>query len=312
MAVGELKLIEYIRGLAAEGAAPWLEVGIGDDCAVARLPGGERIAVTTDMLIEGTHFGPDASPEQIGHKAVARCLSDLAAMAARPLCVVAAVSFAPATQPEFARRVSRALWETADRFEAPLVGGDVAEAAGPLSLTVTALGLAGPAGFVTRAGALPGDRICVTGALGGSLRGRHLSFQPRVPEALDLAKRLDLHAMIDVSDGLSTDVLHLARAGGVGVTLEADAIPVHADAEASAGAEPAPDGPVRHALNDGEDYELVFCVSESHAQRAADEGVLGTPVSIVGRVTRQIHCRIVWRDGTRESLRGHGWEHMAT
>ncbi len=308
--MGELELIEYIRGLAAEGAPAWLEVGIGDDAAVLRVGAGERVLATTDMVVEGTHFESGTPPEAVGRKAVARALSDLAAMAARPLCVVAAVQFRAETDPGFCRRLGRALWEASRELSAPLVGGDVVGGAGPLSLTVTAIGLPGPAGVVRRTGARPGDLVCVTGALGGAMRGRHLSFTPCVAEALWLAERFDLHAMIDVSDGLSTDLLHLARASGLGLTVRADCIPVHPDVVALGGEGAEGDERVRHALNDGEDYELVFCLSEPEAKEAARSGVLGTAVSIIGTARRGSRSFVVWPDGRREQLRGEGWQHL--
>ena len=311
-AVGELDLIEYIRGLASQQAPPWLQVGIGDDAAVLALPSGDRVVVTTDMLIEGVHFEPGTPPEAVGHKAVARALSDIAAVAVRPLCVVAAVSFGTQYDPESQRRLSKSLWETSVRFSAPLVGGDISGGAGPLSLTVTALGVPGPKGPITRAGARAGDLVCVTGRLGGAQRGRHLTFTPRIAEALDLVGRFEVHAMIDVSDGLSTDVLHIARASGQGITLEAEAIPVAQDALALSREGAEEELPVGHALNDGEDYELIFCVPEGDAKAAAASGVLGTPVAIIGTVTPQKDSFLVWPDGSREQLRAGGWEHLRT
>jgi thiamine-monophosphate kinase len=308
--VGELDLIEYIRSLAASHAPEWLQLGIGDDAAVIALPAGDRIVLTTDMLVEGTHFEPPAPPEAVGRKAVARALSDVAALAARPLCVVAAVCFNEGWNRESQRTLCKALWEASMQFSAPLVGGDVSEGDGPLSLTVTALGLPGPKGVVTRAGAKPGDAVCVTGTLGGSQRGRHLSFTPRIAEAIELAERFDLHAMIDVSDGLSTDVLHVARASGCGIALDAEAIPVSEDAlELSRTGEGHKD-PLRHALNDGEDYELVFCLPERDAKEAAESGVVGTPVSIIGVVKPGKHSFIVRPGAAPEPLRGGGWEHL--
>lgn len=308
--MGELDLIEYIRGLASGQAPEWLQVGIGDDAAVVALPSGGRIVVTTDMLVEGTHFEPGTPPEAVGRKAVARALSDIAALAARPLCVVAAACFGEDYEAESRRRICKAIWEASVQFSAPLVGGDVSGGAGPLSLTVTAIGLPGPKGVVTRAGAQPGDAVCVTGTLGGSQRGRHLSFTPRIAEALDLAERFEVHAMIDVSDGLSTDALHIARASGAGITLQAEAIPVSEDALALSREAEGREGPVRHALNDGEDYELIFCVPEPDAKAAGAGGVLGTPVSIIGAVTSEKDSFIVWPGGAREPLRGGGWQHL--
>jgi thiamine-monophosphate kinase len=308
--LGELELIEYIRSLASRERPTWLEVGIGDDAAVIRLPGGDRVVVTTDMLIEGTHFERGTAPEAVGYKAVARALSDLAAMASSPLCTVAAVSFGASHSPDWARRLSKALLESAEKLGAPLVGGDTSSGTAVLSLTLTALGLPGPKGVVRRAGARPGDAVCVTGRLGGSLMGRHLTFKPRTQEALELAGRFDVHAMIDISDGLSTDALHIAQESGVGLTLRAEAIPISEDACVMAGRRGPEDSPIRHALNDGEDYELLFCLSQADAVAAAQSGLAGAPVSIIGIVTAEKQSFILCPDGSREPLRGGGWEHL--
>ena len=308
--MAEWDLIQFIRNLAGHAAPDWLKVVIGDDAAVVAPPAGRELVVTTDMLIEGTHFRPDAPPEQVGYKAVARCLSDLAAMAARPLCTVAAVAFGPAGDAETARRISRALWDAAQRLGAPLVGGDVSSTSGPLNVSVTALGAVRPGGAILRSGARPGDAVCVTGRLGGSLRGRHLTFTPRIAEALELAERCEVHAMIDVSDGLSTDALHIAEESGVGLALRAEAIPVSDDAVAASCEADPPDCPLRHALNDGEDYELLFCVSEADAGSVAATGLAGTPVSIIGQVTSERKSFLVLPDGSREALRSGGWEHQ--
>jgi thiamine-monophosphate kinase len=308
--MAERELVEYIRQLAAGERPPWLDVGIGDDAAVLRAPDDGRVVVTTDSVIEGVHFKAGTEPELVGRKAVARCLSDIAAMAARPLCTVAAVGFGRSYDDDACRRLCKALFEAARELSAPLVGGDVASGPGPTTVTVTALGTAGPAGVVTRSGARPGDAICVTGRLGGSIRGRHLTFRPRIPEALALAGRCRLHAMIDISDGLSTDALHIAQASGRGITLKAEAIPVSEDALALSREGEGHEDPLRHALNDGEDYELVFCLPQRDAKAAAASGVLGTLVSIIGAVTSEKDSFIVRPGGAREPLRGGGWEHL--
>jgi len=311
--VRERDLIQYIRNLASQQRLPSVEVGIGDDAALVRLPGGGRVVVTTDMLIEGTHFQPAAAPEAVGRKAIARALSDLAAMAAKPLCTVAAVSFGPGADGEFCRRLSEALWEASREFSAPLVGGDVSSGTGALTLTVTALGVPGPGGVVTRSGARAGDLVCVTGSLGGALSGgRHLTFAPRLNEALELAGRFELHAMIDISDGLSTDALHLARESGCGVIVQAADIPVSDEARALARAEGNEDLAARHALDDGEDYELLFCAPQADARAAAHSGVMGLNVSVIGTVIQDAESFIIWPDGTREPLLSGGWEHLST
>ena len=305
--MSERDLIEYIRELASGEQGDWLRLGIGDDCAVISPPAGMLVA-TTDMVVEGVHFDPGTAPTLVGRKAMARGVSDIAAMAARPLCTLAAVCFGAATDDAAARELARALYESAREFGAPLVGGDVASGADRLSVTVTALGVAGPKGAVTRAGALSGDAVCVTGRLGGSILGRHLTFSPRTQAALVLADACELHAMIDISDGLSTDALHVAEASGRGVAIHAEWLPVSDDARALA-ARTGRD-PLDHALNDGEDHELLFCLPPDQARELAAAGAAGLPVSVIGEVTEGPESVLVMPDGRRVPLRPGGWEHM--
>ncbi len=283
-----------------------VEVGRGDDAAVVESPGGCTILLTTDMVVEGVHFESGTELELVGRKAVGRGLSDLAAMAARPLCMVAAVHLAGHAQSE-GRRLMEALIEAGEEFGAPLVGGDVAAGGEGLSVTVTALGEPGPAGPIRRGGARPGDAICVTGRLGGSQRGRHLSFAPRIPEAIALAERFDVHALIDISDGLSTDALHLAEAGGVSVLIRAGDLPISPDAVVQA--EQSGRQPFWHALNDGEDYELLFCLPPSQVERLVAEGLEGIQATQVGEVTGRPESVLILPDGRRQQLQPGGWEH---
>ncbi len=303
----ERDLIEYIRALAAENSFPWLRVGIGDDAALLDVPGG-ALLVTTDSVVEGVHCADASRPALIARKAVARSVSDIAAMAGRPLCSVAAANFGPHYGDAACRELCKALWEAARELSAPLVGGDVSSAVGATSVTVTVLGTPGPRGAVTRAGARAGDAVCVTGRLGGSIRGRHLTFRPRVAEALALAERFELHAMMDISDGLSTDALHIAQASSVGLTLRGADIPISDDAKALA--EETGEDPLYHALNDGEDYELLFCLSEAEARDAARTGAGGASVSVIGEVTAERASCLIMPDGRPEALVPGGWEHL--
>jgi len=304
----ERDLIAHIRALAARESFPWLRIGIGDDAALLDVPGGGQILVTTDSVVEGVHFAERTDPALVGRKAVARSVSDIAAMAGRPLCCVAAVTIGPRYGDLAGRQLCKALWRAGHELGAPLVGGDVSSAPGATSIAVTVLGTPGPHGAVTRGGARAGDAVCVTGRLGGSIRGRHLSFQPRVAEALALAERFEVHAMIDISDGLSTDALHIAEASAVGVALRAADIPISDDAAALA--RETGRTPLWHALNDGEDYELLFCLGESEAKEAVRAGAAGTSVTAIGEVIAGDESWLVMPDGRRERLVAGGWEHL--
>jgi thiamine-monophosphate kinase len=306
--VAERDLIAYIRALAAQENFAWLRIGIGDDAAALDVPSGGQILVTTDSVVEGVHFAEGTEPALVGRKAVARSVSDIAAMAGRPLCSVAAVIIGPRYDEVACWQLCGALWEAGRELAAPLVGGDVSSAPGATSIAVTVLGTPGPRGAVTRGGAKAGDAVCVTGRLGGSIRGRHLSFRPRVMEALALAERFEVRAMIDISDGLSTDALHIAEESGVGVVLRAADIPISDDAVMLA--RETGRTPLWHALNDGEDYELLFCLGAAEAHEAAGAGAAGTGVTAIGEVVGGEQSCLVMPDGRRERLVAGGWEHL--
>jgi thiamine-monophosphate kinase len=231
-------------------------------------------------------------------------------MAARPLATFVAAAFGPDWQESQRVELCRALQEAAAELNAPLVGGDISATTGPTTLAVTGLGTPGPRGAITRSGARSGDAICVTGTLGGSLISHHMEFMPRLDEALELVSLCDVHAMIDLSDGLSTDVLHIADESAVGVRIDAARVPVATDADRMA--EESGREPLWHALNDGEDYELLFTVGPAEVEGLEEEGVLGVPVRQVGEVLENENCRVLARpDGTETELSPRGWEHFS-
>ena len=189
--------------------------------------------MTTDMLMDGRHFRLEQDgPEAVGYKVMGVNLSDIGAMAGIPRAAVVAVALPKATAVEVAQRLHAGMSAMAERFGVDLVGGDTNAWDGPLVVTVTVLGQATVRGAVRRSGARPGDVILVTGPLGGSLfSGRHLRPEPRIAEALALHESAPIHAMIDLSDGLSSDLGHiLDESGGLGAILDAASIPIHADA----------------------------------------------------------------------------------
>jgi len=243
---GEFDVIRAIRAAAAAGEG--VVVGIGDDCAVLRGDADSDILLTTDLLLEGRHFRADAAPEDIGWKSLAVSVSDIAAMGGRPRHAVVAVALRREHTGEFADRLTRGLLDCAARYDCALVGGDTNATEGPLVVCVTLTGTVPRGGAVLRSGARPGDAICVTGALGGSLAGRHLRPVPRVAEAAALVAGGAVHAMIDVSDGLSSDLGHIARESGVAAEVWADRVPVHPDAVAASHA--GGRTPLEHALHD--------------------------------------------------------------
>jgi len=260
--MSELDYIRWIRSQTPK--APRVLLGPGDDAAVVDWATGKPCVVTTDMLLEGSCFRlAEAGPYLVGRKALAVNLSDIAAMAARPVAAVISVGLPRQGGREIAAELYRGARELADQFETPIVGGDTNSWDGPLVISVTILGEATDRGVVRRSGAQPGDWLLVTGPLGGSIQGKHLTFIPRVREALRLHEVADLHAMIDISDGLAQDVNHICEESHCGAVLTAEAIPITEAARKMSDAK----SPLQHALSDGEDFELVFAVSREDGER---------------------------------------------
>jgi len=300
---GEFGLIEWIRRRVA--AHPALDTGIGDDAAVLYWP-AEKTLVTVDMLMEGVDFTfPPASPEQVGRKALAVNLSDIAAMGGKPITAVVAVSLPRHRGAEFAQRLHEGIEQRAREFDVALAGGDTNSWDGPLVISITVLGEPAGRGPVRRSGARAGDWILVTGAFGGSIAGHHLDFTPRVREGLLLAENHDVHSMIDVSDGLAADLHHILDESRVGAMLFADRIPISAAALGTDDGRTSLD----HALSDGEDFELIFTVSAETAQALLVTRPFDTPLTHIGFIEASPGCRLQLADGSKREVPALGWRH---
>jgi len=308
-AKGEWKLIEWIRSRTKLDPAA-VPIGPGDDMALVSLGGESQCLLTIDALLEGTHFDlKKASPKQVGYKAMAVSLSDVAAMAGKPVCAVAWVGLPQDRDMAFAKDLSAGMAEAAERFACPVVGGDITSWSSPL--TVGTAIVARPAGVrpVRRSGAKPGDLLFVTGELGGSVLGRHLEFVPRIAEARQLAALVTVHAMIDLSDGISTDLAHICRESGVAAEIMADAIPISADAKKMAASDNRT--PLDHALSDGEDFELLLAVEPVDAQDLLKQNPLGdVRLTHIGKIVEGSGVSIVAADGSRKALPPGGYEHF--
>jgi thiamine-monophosphate kinase len=306
--------LDFVASLLARiPVDPRLEVPPGDDAAVLRPPAERRTVVTVDMLMEGVDFvlGPECTPRMVGHKALAVNLSDLAAMGARPEAAVAAVALPRTHGDAIGRGVLDGILALAMEHGVTLAGGDTNAWDGPLVISITALGSVAPGRAWRRDGARPGDLLVVSGACGGSLLGRHLAVVPRVREALAIANRFDVHAAIDVSDGLSLDLARMMRASGSAGLLDLPAIPIHPDAvrmSVTAG-----DGarPLDRALSDGEDFELLLAMPPDDARRLAAEAVAvtGTPFTVIGEVVAGEGLIARLADGSTAPLTPRGYEH---
>ena len=288
-------------------------VGAGDDCAVLDLGMADKLFLfKTDAIVEGIHFTKETPPEKIGRKALARCLSDIAAMAGTPEAALVTLGLPRDFDPAFVEKIYAGLNELAHRHGVAIVGGETTT--NPVVLLNIALLGHSPRGkCVLRSGAEAGDAIFVTGELGGSLAGRHLDFEPRLAEARWLAENFSLHAMIDLSDGLAGDLRHIVNASKVGAELLKPAIPVSRDAKLAAKSGDAAKPALVAALTDGEDFELLFTVAAKDAVPVLDAWKTKFPktkLSCIGKITAG--SGIALRDGRGvQPLSVQGYAHFA-
>jgi thiamine-monophosphate kinase len=249
--VGEDRLVALLLAeLAPVEAGAGVQTAAGDDCAVVRAPGAAQFQLLkTDCVIEGVHFAAGTPPGRVGWKAICRPLSDIAAMGGQPAYALVTLALAAGTRVAFARGIYRGMARAAREFGVVVVGGETARSPGPCFISVCVMGTVPRRRCVLRGGGRVGDRLYVTGRLGGSLpSGRHLRFRPRLAEGQWLAANFPINAMMDLSDGLATDLPRLARASGTGFHLQREAVPR------------APGCSVEQALGDGEDYELLLAL----------------------------------------------------
>ena len=261
--------------------SPRLRLGFGDDAAVLRWAAGGDLVITTDAITDQVDFRlAEADPRRIGHKALAVNLSDLAAMAAEPVAAVVSLVLPRTGALELAIALYEGLLPLADEFDVTIAGGDTNTWDGPLAIAVTAMGRTTERGPLTRSGARPGDALLVTGALGGSILGRNLAVEPRVREALALHKAYDLHAGMDVSDGLALDASRVAKASGCGVVLDLADVPIAPDAVRLA--QTTGQTPLEHALGDGEDFELLLAAPPEVAAAILRDRPIAIPITRIG------------------------------
>jgi thiamine-monophosphate kinase len=300
-------------------------VGAGDDCAVLDCGLPDRLLLfKTDAVVEGIHFTADAPPEKIGHKALGRCLSDVAAMAGTPTAALCTLALPRNFAVDFVERVYSGMNAMARRHGVAIVGGETTSNPERLLISMALLGHAPRGRVVLRSGAKAGDAIFVTGELGGSLAGKHLEFEPRLEEARWLAQHLSVHAMLDVSDGLAGDLRHLLKASRVGAELLADSIPISRAAREAARhpARERADGPANRrgepktpllaALTDGEDFELLFTVGSHDAVPLLDawkQQFPQLPLTCIGRIAAGDGISIRDKEGVRP-LTVSGYEHF--
>lgn len=279
--LGEDRLLQQITANLPRNSS--VVLGAGDDCALVRFGSADRLLVLkTDCVVEAVHFTRDAKPAAVGWKAMARPLSDFAAMSAVPESALVTLIAPAKTSATWTRQLYRGLNKAAAAFGVAVVGGETSRTSGPLAVSVSLAGSVEAERWVARSGGQPGDELFVTGRLGGSLRGRHLTFTPRIAESRWLTANAPIHAMMDLSDGLGADLPRLAAASGLGFELDEAALPRNAGSS------------LEQAIGDGEDYELLFTVGPATAkevQRKWRRRFPKLPLTRIGRLTAKTSSR---------------------
>ncbi|HLA41045.1 MAG TPA: thiamine-phosphate kinase [Candidatus Glassbacteria bacterium] len=336
--MGEFEAIERIRRLAErrkQGGR--IALGIGDDCCLIEGDSGELFAVSTDSSVENVHFRLDYfTLRQAGYRAVVTAISDLAAMAAEPVCLVAAASVSAASGEAAVSELAEGLVEAAERYLCPLTGGDLTSSPGPLFICVTVIGRCERGQAITRSGATPGDEIWVSGTPGDAAavlavaervragaadplpelsleyRDRLIAPEARVAEALELMQAARPTAMIDVSDGVAADLGHILEASGCGAELDQWLLPV-SDYSRTIAADQGYE-PEHFFLRGGEDYELLFSVPAGALDKslASLYEKTGTDFTKIGRITdRSGELLLVSASGEKIKIEKTGFNHFA-
>jgi len=298
--IGEIGLIKRLARQARYDRT--VIKGIGDDTAVIRWTKDKYLLYTCDISIEDVHFRlKDATPYQIGHKALGRNISDIAAMGGLARYAVVSVGINPRTPVSFVDGLYKGMAVLAKKFKLNIVGGDTSRSE-KLVVDVSLIGEVEKKNLALRSGAKKGDVILVTGAVGGSIKGRHLDFTPRLEEARALVNNFKINSMIDVSDGLVLDLWRILDASRAGARIYKSLVPVSKKADS-----------FEKAVTDGEDFELLFTMSPQEAKRLFKYWFdrMKTPVTLIGEVLdKKAGYRLVTEDGKEKKLRPEGYLHF--
>ena len=305
MTLDEDRWVHWLEGQIKPSPSD-VPIGIGDDMAEVSHQGASSVFFATDTLVEHTHFDlATASLEQVGYKAMAVNLSDCAAMATLPLAAVVAVALPIGFTESQLKDVYAGILRASRTYRCPVVGGDTtrSRSAAPLVLNVSMLSRCGESRAITRARAQVDDVVCVTGSLGGSLVAKHLCFRPRLQEALSLAEGDRITAMMDISDGLSTDLARLCRRSKVGALIDARRIPISDQARTR-------EDPLRSALHEGEDFELLFTLPPGDYLSLEKRWNHTTPITQLGTITESSGIAIRLSADQVTPLAAEGYDHF--
>ncbi|MEI7729231.1 MAG: thiamine-phosphate kinase [Verrucomicrobiota bacterium] len=310
--MNEFELIAQLtRSLPATAS---VVTGPGDDCAVVDLGLPDAwLLLKTDAVVEGIHFTPATPARKVGYKALARCLSDVAAMGGVPKHAVITLALPTTYDSAYLGELYAGMSALAEKYQVAIVGGETTTNPERLLVSVALLGTVEKGGALLRSTAKPGDAIMVTGELGGSLAGKHLEFEPRLAEARWLKEHFSIHAMIDLSDGLAGDLRHILNGSQVGAELLAPAIPISRAAKLQTRQHPGAKTALSAALSDGEDFELLFTLPSKHAVPLCDAWKVAFPglkLSCIGKITTGPGLKIRNHRGVME-LQAHGYTHFA-
>jgi thiamine-monophosphate kinase len=312
----EKSLISRIR--ARVGRRRNLAAGIGDDCAILKIPAGHEALVTTDFSLEGVHFRREWQPaEAVGHRCLARGLSDIAAMGGVPIAAFLSLALPQNLPQAWVDQFLKGLLKLADTFSVSLAGGDTAQSPSGILADIVIVGSVPKGKALRRSGARPGDCIYVTGSLGGAAATlkllfsgrkirpadypRHFHPAPRIEVGRLLVEKGLASALIDLSDGLSTDLAHVCEESSVGAEVQSTAIPCAIIGK------PAREVDLKFALHGGEDYELLFTAPRG---KSVPTRIAGVPITQIGHVTRGRQLFLLNREGVASEFRAQGWEHF--
>jgi len=314
--IPERQFLNRLR-LAKQAKNAKVALGTGDDCAVLRIPAGHETLITTDFSLEGVHFRRDwQSPECIGHRCLARGLSDIAAMGGNPIAAFLSLALPAALPHKWVDRFLSGLLRLSRSHGVELAGGDTAESPGGVLADIMVVGSVKRARALLRSGARVGDFIYVTGELGesaaalhmlaaGKIKKRDVFPNPKIAVGEWLVRNRIANSAIDISDGLSTDLSHICEESSVGAAIDADGVPIHSSARRLS-YPTCSDLPIELALHGGEDYELLFTAPKS---KPISRIIAGVRVTKIGEILREKKIFLA-ENGKRILLEPHGWEHF--